>query len=123
MVGPPDWWTKRKAVRDGVSFFRKWPFALILGTVLGLLALIDKGNLSTDSGPSPIDHGVVHQSPAGARAGQHHRQAADHTQGDRHLHLGAAYRIDVAHFCGRAIYAGHSAAGSPRAGRTRRGLA
>jgi hypothetical protein len=52
MVNPPDWWTKRKAVRDNVSFVRKWPFALILGALLGVLALIDKGSLTTDGGLS-----------------------------------------------------------------------
>jgi hypothetical protein len=52
MVGPPDWWTNRRAARQDVSFFRKWPFALILGAALGVLALVDKGTLTTDGGLS-----------------------------------------------------------------------
>jgi hypothetical protein len=50
MVKSPDWWNKRKAARAKVPFVRKWPFALILGAVLGVLALIDRGNLTTDGG-------------------------------------------------------------------------
>jgi hypothetical protein len=50
MVGAPDWWSKRKAARSEVSFVRKWPFALIVGVTLGVLALIDKGNITTTAG-------------------------------------------------------------------------
>jgi hypothetical protein len=52
MVGAPDWWSKRRAARSSVSFVRKWPFAFIVGAVLGVLALIDKGNLTSDGGLS-----------------------------------------------------------------------
>lgn len=52
MVGPPDWWSKRRSARASVSFVRKWPFALILGTLLGVFALIDRGSLTTDGGLS-----------------------------------------------------------------------
>ncbi|MBA2323021.1 MAG: hypothetical protein H0V92_03020 [Pseudonocardiales bacterium] len=45
-----DWRSKRKAERDKITFTRKWPFALGLGLVLGLLALIDKGTLAADQG-------------------------------------------------------------------------
>jgi hypothetical protein len=34
---------ERAKAREEMSFARKWPFALILGTLLGLLALLDKG--------------------------------------------------------------------------------
>jgi hypothetical protein len=45
-----DWRNKRKIKRDQISFARKWPFAFIAGALLGVLALVDKGNLTTDGG-------------------------------------------------------------------------
>ena len=53
MVKAVDDWRKKRAVkRAQVSFARKWPFAVIVGALLGVLALVDKGNLTTDGGLS-----------------------------------------------------------------------
>src|ERR1700712_3139625 len=53
MVKAVDDWRKKRAVkRSQVSFARKWPFAVIIGALLGVLALVDKGNLTTNGGLS-----------------------------------------------------------------------
>jgi hypothetical protein len=51
MVGVfSSWQKKRKAASDKIPFTRKWPFAIMLGTALGIIALIDKGTLAADNG-------------------------------------------------------------------------
>ena len=48
-----DWRKKRKIKREQISFARRWPFALLTGALLGVLALVDKGSLTADAFNSP----------------------------------------------------------------------
>jgi hypothetical protein len=56
MVGFVDGWL---AKRREVHWSRRWPFAVILGVLLGISALLGKGTLATDGLVSPCQMTVV----------------------------------------------------------------